>query len=54
MDELHTQPTPSATTAAPATLETTPPFRTLALGVAAPFGALALLAMPALVQALIH
>jgi hypothetical protein len=54
MDDLHFEPTPSATEAAPATVETNPTLRTLALGVAAPFGTLALLAVPALIQALIH
>jgi hypothetical protein len=54
MDDPHIQPTPSETPAAPAAAETAPPLGTLALGVAAPFGVLALLAAPAVVQALIH
>jgi hypothetical protein len=54
MDDLHFEPTSSPMEAAPATVETHPTFRTLALGVAAPFGTLALLAVPALIQALIH
>jgi len=61
MEEQHTTPqaptaplTPSTAPAPVATAATTPTLRGWALGVATPFAVLLALAVPALVQAILH